>query len=98
MKRLILSTKALWHVWRAYCLTAQANRLMAVADRFIGKAEHHSAAAMVDLLASRSLATGTSEPSRRSTFNDPATWLLATLTGIFIAGVWLLIVAMGGSR
>lgn len=95
MRRLTLSTKALWHSWRAYRLSVRAVRLTAMAKRVVDKVDAHAAAAELGWRASKSLA---SVPSRRSTFNDPATWLLVILTGIFIAGAWLIICARAAGQ
>lgn len=51
MKRLLLSTKALWHQWRALRLARHARSLLDAADA-------HAAEAAMNLLASRSLARG----------------------------------------
>lgn len=102
MTRLLLSTKALWHQWRALQLTRHARALQ-------DAAEAHAAEAAMNLLASRSLARaplpgedsgagkrGASVPSPSSECSFAAQVLLGSIVGLVICTIWIWIVARAG--
>lgn len=101
MRRLLLSTKALWHQWRALKLARHARGLL-------DAAETHAAEAAMNLMASRDFARA-SLPSEDSGAGEPdasgvspadcsfaGQMLLGTLVGVFIAGLWIWFSARAG--
>ena len=87
MRRLLLSTKALWHQWRALQLARRALALQEVADA-------HAAEAAMSLLASRSLARGPlaepTEPDQQPAGCSFASQvLLGSIVGLAIAFLWV---------
>jgi hypothetical protein len=93
MKRLVFSTKALWHQWRALKLARHARGLL-------DAAEAHAAEAAMNLMASRVMARG---PLPEPKEDDPPAgcsfagqMLLGSLMGVFIAGLWIWISARAG--
>ncbi|MGB3536828.1 MAG: hypothetical protein WBA42_01575 [Mesorhizobium sp.] len=93
MRRLLFSTKALWHQWRALKMARHARGLLEAA-------EAHEAEAAINLMASRALARGPmpapKEDDPRAGCSFAGQMLLASLVGMFIAGLWIWISARAG--
>lgn len=102
MKRLLLSTKALWHQWRALQLARRARALLDASDT-------HAAEATMSLLASRTLARAplpsegsgageprASEPSLAGGCSFAGQVLLGSIVGLAITFLWVWISARAG--
>jgi hypothetical protein len=102
MKRLILSSRSLWHAWRASRLDLRAMHLQSAA-------EAHWAQSALDLAASYSLARAplpsedngggcprASEPAPAGGYSVAGQMLLASIVGLFIAALWIWISARAG--
>ena len=93
MKRLLLSTKALWHQWRALKLARHARGLL-------DAAEAHAAEAAMNLLASRSLARGPmpepAETDQPAGCSFAGRMLLGSIVGLAITFLWVWISARAG--
>ncbi|MGN6143435.1 MAG: hypothetical protein ACTHOP_07590 [Mesorhizobium sp.] len=103
MKRLLFSTKALWHAWRA------SRHMDAAVGAFYQNVYHHEKylthnAAMHHFLARAPLPgeeSGAgeprdSEPSPVGGYSTTGQMLLASIVGLFIAGLWIWISARIG--
>jgi hypothetical protein len=101
MRRLLFSTKALWHAWRASRLDLRVLQLQSAA-------EAHWAQSALDLAASYTLARAPlpgedngagephGEPSLAGGYSTAEQALLATIVGLFIAGLWIWFCARAG--
>lgn len=102
MKHLLFSTRSLWHAWRASRLDLRALQLQSAA-------EAHWAQSALDLAAAYALARAplsgedsgageprASEPSPAGGCTTAEQALLATIVGLFIAGLWIWISARAG--
>ena len=97
MRRLLFSTRSLWHAWRASRLDLRALQLQSAA-------EAHWAQSALDLAASYALArvplpgedSGAGEPRAKGRYSTAEQALLATIVGLFIAGLWIWISARAG--
>jgi len=93
MKRLLFSTKALWHQWWALKLARHARGLL-------DAAEAHAAEAAMNLVASRAMARGPLPEPKEDDLPAGCSFagqmLLGSLIGVFIAGLWIWISARVG--
>jgi hypothetical protein len=94
MKRLVLSTKALWHQRRAYRLTVRAERLF-------DPGEAHDILAEGYRLSARYMARAPVPGEDDGDRSEPAgcsfagQMLLASIVGLFIAAMWIWFTGLG---
>jgi hypothetical protein len=95
MKRLVLSTKALWHQWRAYRLTVRAERLFDLGEAHDILAEGYRLSARYMARAPRP-SEEDGDKTKPAGCSFAGQMLLASIVGLFIAAMWIWISARAG--